>query len=79
MKRYVTEMVNDFYRDYTRKCSDNPTLLPAGFVDMMHRKVELPYKNGLIAERDAVRILMAIWDELDEWIWKNKGEYAIKL
>ena len=79
MKRYVQEMINDFYRDYKEKCKENPTLLPAGFVDMMHRKVELPYKNGLIIEREAVKSLMEIWDSLDDWIWKHMGEYAIKL
>ena len=79
MKRYVQEMINDFYRDYKEKCKENPTLLPSGFRDAVYRKVELPYKYGGATERDAVKKLLEIWDSLDDWIWKHMGEYAIKL
>lgn len=78
MKRYVKELISDFRKDYEKKCKENPTLLPAGFLREVN-KVERACEQGIIRNRDAVKAVIDIWDNLDDWLWENKDGNAIKL
>lgn len=78
MKRYAKEMISDFRKDYEKKCKENPSLLPAGFLREM-KNAETAYENGILTDRDIVKAVCLVWDALDEWVYQNKGKSAIKL
>lgn len=74
MKRYVKELASDLKKYHKEKCKEYPEILPGGFLDSLRRRVEIPYKNGLITDREAVKEILHIWDKLDDhiWIWYGK-------
>ena len=78
IKRYVKELANDFRKDYQKKCKEHPELLPAGFLREVNKE-ERMCERGMITNREAVKSIMEIWEKLDDWIWKNEGNPAIKL
>ena len=78
MKRYVKELISDFRKDYDKKCKENPTLLPAGFLREVN-KVGRMCERGNIRSRDAVGQILRYWNEFDQWLWENRDTNAIKL
>lgn len=78
MKRYVKELASDFRKWYNKKCKENPTILPAGFLRQVN-KIEFNTKYGLITDRSAAESILTQWRLCEDYIAKHEGQCAIAL